>query len=42
MEAKDSTENQNLYVVHIQGGSFNERQFGKMKLEWGKSNAVLP
>jgi hypothetical protein len=33
METKDTTENQNIRVVLIQGGSSNERQFGKEKFE---------
>jgi hypothetical protein len=36
MEAKDSTENQNLYVVHIQGGSFNENNLAKRNWNGGK------
>jgi hypothetical protein len=35
METKDLTENKNIYMVFIQGGSLDERQFGKEKLEWG-------
>jgi hypothetical protein len=41
METKDTTENQNIRVVLIQGGSSNERQFGKEKLEWRKTMLFL-
>jgi hypothetical protein len=30
------------YIYKEVGGSFNERQFGKTKLEWGKAMLFLP
>jgi hypothetical protein len=33
LEVKDFVEKLNIYVVFIQGGSLEKRQFGKEKLE---------
>jgi hypothetical protein len=36
LETKDFVENQNICMVFIQRGNFDERQIGKEELEWGK------
>jgi hypothetical protein len=37
LETKDPAENQNICMVFIQRGSFDERQFGKEELKWRKA-----
>jgi hypothetical protein len=42
LETKEPAENQNICIVFIQRGSFDEIQFGKEELEWGGAMLFLP